>query len=178
MVASSLNNKIQTDDTQTISYMFIITIILNIIGFIIIVLIVFLHYTIYTWTAELEKTGCECSNLWHRNIIHWFALVIIILNVIYYLLQFFNIDHRVYYSDNNAGLYANFSPFVLLISIITIIYMGLIYDYITKLKKLECECSESWKREYGYISNIVYMALYILAFLLAIIGFSNFPNFL
>ena len=30
-------------------------------------------------TEELEKTGCECSDLWHRNIIHWIALILVII---------------------------------------------------------------------------------------------------
>jgi hypothetical protein len=31
----------------------------------------------------------------------------------------------------------------------------MVLDYITKLKTLECQCSESWKRDYGYIYSLV-----------------------
>ena len=50
----------------------------------------------------------------------------------------------------------------------------MIFDYITKLKKLECECSESWKREYGYIGSIVYIGYFGLILLLLILGLVMF----
>jgi magnesium-transporting ATPase (P-type) len=173
MVSSSVNNKktieIPKETLQLFSIVFIISIILNIISFTLFILIIVFHYAMYTWITELEKNGCECSNLWHRNVIKWFAIVIIILNVIYYLIEFFNINQKLYYYINRPnGGYTYFAgpPLSFLIAILVITYLAIIYDYITKLKKLECECSESWKKEYGYIGSIVYMSLLILVFLL------------
>jgi magnesium-transporting ATPase (P-type) len=172
MVSSSVNKKpieIPKEAVQLFSIVFIIGIILNIIFFILFILIIVFHYAMYTWTTELEKNGCDCSNLWHRNVIKWFAVVIIILNVIYYLIDFFNINQKLYYYINRPnGGYTFFAgpPLGVLIAILVITYLAIIYDYITKLKKLECECSESWKKEYGYIGSIVYMSLLVLGFLL------------
>jgi hypothetical protein len=160
---SHSNTKIE--GLKQLSYIIIIGFIINII---LITLILVLHYAMYTWTEELEKTGCECSNLWHRNVIHWFGLVIVILNVIYWLIEFFNIDQKIYYRNGSLTLFA--APFSSLILILTVSYISIIFDYITKLKKLECHCSESWKRDYGYIGSIVYIASYSLGFLLFIIG--------
>jgi hypothetical protein len=160
---SHSNTKIE--GLKQLSYIIIIGFIINII---LITLILVLHYAMYTWTEELEKTGCECSNLWHRNIIHWFGLVIVILNVIYWVMEFFNIDQKIYYRNGSLTLFA--APFSFLILILTVSYISIIFDYITKLKKLECHCSESWKRDYGYIGSIVYIASYSLGFLLFIIG--------
>tara|TARA_B110000858_G_scaffold162533_1_gene187639 strand:+ start:88 stop:606 length:519 start_codon:yes stop_codon:yes gene_type:complete len=160
---SHSNTKIE--GLKQLSYIIIIGFIINII---LITLILVLHYAMYTWTEELEKTGCECSNLWHRNVIHWFGLVIVILNVIYWLMEFFNIDQKIYYRNGSLTLFA--APFSSLILILTVSYISIIFDYITKLKKLECHCSESWKRDYGYIGSIVYIASYSLGFLLFIIG--------
>ena len=160
---SHSNTKIE--GLKQLSYIIIIGFIINII---LITLILVLHYAMYTWTEELEKTGCECSNLWHRNVIHWFGLVIVILNVIYWLIEFFNIDQKIYYRNGSLTLFA--TPFSFLILILTVSYISIIFDYITKLKKLECHCSESWKRDYGYIGSIVYIASYSLGFLLLIIG--------
>ena len=163
MMKSHSNTKIE--GLKQLSYIIIIGFIINII---LITLILVLHYAMYTWTEELEKTGCECSNLWHRNIIHWFGLVIVILNVIYWVMEFFNIDQKIYYRNGSLTLFA--TPFPFLILILTVSYISIIFDYITKLKKLECHCSESWKRDYGYIGSIVYIASYSLGFLLFIIG--------
>ena len=160
---SHSNTKIE--GLKQLSYIIIIGFIINII---LITLILVLHYAMYTWTEELEKTGCECSNLWHRNVIHWFGLVIVILNVIYWLIEFFNIDQKIYYRNGSLTLFA--APFSSLIIILTVSYISIIFDYITKLKKLECHCSESWKRDYGYIGSIVYIASYSLGLLLFIIG--------
>ena len=163
MMKSHSNTKIE--GLKQLSYIIIIGFIINII---LITLILVLHYAMYTWTEELEKTGCECSNLWHRNVIHWFGLVIVILNVIYWLIEFFNIDQKIYYRNGSLTLFA--APFSSLIIILTVSYISIIFDYITKLKKLECHCSESWKRDYGYIGSIVYIASYSLGLLLFIIG--------
>jgi|TARA_B100000497_G_C7492606_1_gene301422 hypothetical protein len=134
----------------------------NTIAFIIIYLIIFtfiiiLHHSMYTWTEELEKNGCECSDLWQRNVIHWVALILLIaigINVVFLIA---NIKSKV------------FDVFRILASILQIFYIAFIFDYITKLKKLECKCSENWKREYGYISSIIYIVIYGI-FLLSIIS--------
>ena len=62
-----------------------------IVVLIIIVLVLVLHYAMYTWTEELEKTGCECSDLWHRNIIHWIALVLVIIIPINVVIQIYKV---------------------------------------------------------------------------------------
>lgn len=179
MVSSSISNKkpieIPKEALQFFSIVFIIGIILNIIFFMLFILIIVFHYAMYTWTTELEKNGCECSNLWHRNVIPWMAVVIVILNIIYYLINFFNINQKIYhyiYRKNGGYTYFFGEPLQLLIGILVLTYLAIIYDYIAKLKKIECKCSESWKKEYGYIGSIVYMillsllSLFIISFML------------
>tara|TARA_B110000259_G_scaffold101997_1_gene117404 strand:- start:581 stop:1078 length:498 start_codon:yes stop_codon:yes gene_type:complete len=124
-------------DTQNITSV-IIFIILQIIT-------LSLHYAIYTWTEELEKTGCQCSNMWHRNVIHWMALILAIFVVIIMLLRIANITSKA------------FNAFIVVVFIIGLFYLAMVLDYITKLKTLECQCSESWKRDYGYIYSLVYI---------------------
>lgn len=121
---------------------------------IVITLIIILHYSMFSWTNELEKTGCSCSDLWHRNIIHWIALVILIFIAVNMLLIIAKVKSQL------------FSAFAGLIGIVNVFYIILIYDYISKLKNLECKCSEDWKREYGYIGSIVYMSFYGLTMLI------------
>jgi len=121
---------------------------------IVLTLVIILHYSMYSWTNELEKTGCECSDLWHRNIIHWIALVILVFIAVNMLLIIAKVKSQL------------FSAFAGLIGIVNVFYIILIYDYISKLKKLECKCSEDWKREYGYIGSIIYMSFYGLIMLI------------
>ncbi len=129
---------------------------------IIVILVLVLHYSMYTWTEELEKTGCECSDLWHRNIIHWIALVLVIIIPINILIQIYKVKSSL------------LIPYRFILVVLQVFYIAMIFDYITKLKKLECECSESWKREYGYIGSIVYIGYFGLILLLLILGLLMF----
>tara|TARA_B100001758_G_scaffold125409_1_gene107939 strand:+ start:2845 stop:3357 length:513 start_codon:yes stop_codon:yes gene_type:complete len=129
---------------------------------IIVILVLVLHYSMYTWTEELEKTGCECSDLWHRNIIHWIALILVIIIPINILIQIYKVKSSL------------LIPYRFILVVLQVFYIAMIFDYITKLKKLECECSESWKREYGYIGSIVYIGYFGLILLLLILGLLMF----
>lgn len=133
-----------------------------IVVLIIIVLVLVLHYAMYTWTEELEKTGCECADLWHRNIIHWIALILVIIIPINIIIQIYKVKSQL------------LIPYRFILIALQVFYIAMIFDYITKLKKLECECSESWKREYGYIGSIVYIGCFGLILLLLILGLLMF----
>jgi len=158
--ASKLSNKQTVQPIPYASLSSYVLIIITIISLVLITLVLVLHYAMYTWTEELEKTGCECSNLWHRNIIHWFALVILIVSVFNIILKLSKIESLSFYTGILDVI--NFILFV--------IYVGLIFDYITKLKKLECECSESWKRDYGYIASVVYIIYFCIIALIMLLG--------
>lgn len=137
-------------------------IIISIIALIIISLTIILHYAMYTWTTELEKNGCECSNLWHRDVINILASIIVIMIITILVIIFLNTKYNL----SSLISYLNFINGVIFFT-----YILIILDYISKLKALNCECSESWKREYGYIFSIVYISLYILIFIFTIISF-------
>ena len=138
---------------------------INIITFfivytIVITLVLILHYAMFTWTQELEKQGCECSDMWHRKVVHWLALVFLIVVPLNIILKHFKIQNML------INIYSSIVGFAFITYILTT------FDYIRKLKKLECECSEDWKREYGYIFSIIYIsffAILILSALMAII---------
>lgn len=139
-----------------------IYIIISIIALIIISLTIILHYAMYTWTTELEKNGCECSNLWHRDFINILVSIIVIMIITILVIMFLNTKYNL----SSLISYLSFINGVIFFT-----YILIILDYISKLKALNCECSESWKREYGYIFSIVYISLYILIFIFTIITF-------
>ena len=133
------------------------------IHLIVLILVITLHVAMYMWTTELEKENCDCSDLWHRNVINIFSMLLLILiPVNTYLvhkkilpIKSFNFDLKTGYS--------------ILVGVIGISYMVIILDYVMKLKDKNCECSEDWKREYGYIFTIVYISILLLMLLFIII---------
>ena len=151
----STPSKTQTVDSLmssiNITTVFVITVIIS-------VLVIILHFSMYTWTQELEKQGCDCSDMWHRKVIHWLALIFLLFIPI-------NIMIRYFKSDNNI---------IKILSSITslgfITYICIIIDYIRKLKQLECQCSEDWKREFGYIFSIIQISLMAISLFSIILG--------
>ena len=133
------------------------------IHLIVLVLVITLHVAMYMWTTELEKENCDCSDLWHRNLINIFSILLLILIPVNFYLRYknflpiksFNLDLKTGYSIIVGG--------------IGVFYMVIILDYVMKLKEKNCECSEDWKREYGYIFTIVYISLLLLMLLFIII---------
>ena len=91
-----------------------------IVVLIIVVLVLVLHYAMYTWTEELEKTGCECSDLWHRNIIHWIALILVIIIPINVVIQIYKVKSPL------------LIPYNFILVVLQVFYIAMIFDYITK----------------------------------------------
>lgn len=128
------------------------------VSLIIITLVITLHWSMYTWTDALEKEGCECSDMWHRKVINVFAVIllsIVILNVVMTLLK---VDHQVLkYIKSMGGL-------------IILFYYIFIIDYVRKLKDKECECSDDWKREYGYMFSVIMLVIIVIGLVFTSIG--------
>lgn len=143
------NNKLSTT-TDMVAF--------GVITIIITVLVIILHYSMHTWTKELENQGCECSNIWHRKIINWLALIFLIfipINILIRYLKFKNSFIQIFSS---------------LMGFAFITYIFIIIDYIRKLKHLGCKCSENWKREYSYIFSITYISFLSIFLFSAIIA--------
>ena len=151
----STPSKTQTVDSLmssiNITTVFVITVIIS-------VLVIILHFSMYTWTQELEKQGCDCSDMWHRKVIHWLALIFLLFIPI-------NIMIRYFKSDNNI---IKILSGIMSLGFIT--YICIVIDYIRKLKQLECQCSEDWKREFGYIFSIIQISLMAISLFSIILG--------
>ena len=121
-----------------------------IIGLLVGVLTFALHIFMYQWTNKLEEQNCDCSDLWHRNIVNKLAIGLIGLFLVNSIIFRGNIPNNKLY--------------LTVCALIGFAYFGIIIDYIRKLKQKNCECSEDWKREYGYIfiSYLIFIALLIL----------------
>ena len=121
------------------------------------ILLSLLHYLMYSWTKKLEDKKCDCSDIIHRKIINYGSIV------------FFTILVFNYINALSNNIFISQSMFLsIFMTIISIIYISIIIDYIRKLKERECKCSESWIRKYGYIFSIIYLILSVMS--LVIIG--------
>jgi hypothetical protein len=117
-----------------------------------VILLFLLHYFMYIWTKELENKNCDCSDIIHRKIINYGSIV-------FFIILIFN-----YINIITNNIFIKPSIFIsILLTTISIIYLSIIIDYIRKLKEKQCECSEDWKRKYGYIFSIIYLILSVLS---------------
>ena len=121
-------------------------------------LITILHYAMYTWTNNLKQIDCKCSDHLIRDILNALALIFLIM-----------IPYRIYnYKDR--FLQSHFKTFLGILS--TIYYLLTIY-YIDKLNKIACECSDSWKKDYSFITSITFLLIIILLIIVKLVLFSK-----
>ena len=131
------------------------------IFFVFTVLLAILHYSIYTWTNTLTQIDCRCSDNITRDIINAIALIFLII-----------IPYRIY-NFNDRFFTSNFKNFLLILSII---YYSLTIYYVDNLNRIACECSDSWKKNYSFISSIVFLSLIILLIIIKFVLFSKLEN--
>ena len=142
------------------------------IAIIAITIIAFFIFVLYTWVDTMEKDGCDCSNLWHKDYVKFGLMFLLAYNIFIMIIinanpkmQFLNISKYI-------SKYIYLDIFKLIGGLLTIIYWAIVLDYIIKLKELACGCSEDWKREFAYIYSIVYFTFLLFSALMAIITIS------
>lgn len=128
---------------------------------IILVTTIILHYALYTWTNDLKKLGCKCSSGTVRDVINMLALIFLLL-----------IPYRIVnYNDKYFSVF-----FYGFIRLITITYFILIIYYINKLNNEACECSSNWKKDYSFITTIIFSSLILFVMIQKLILFSTLDN--
>lgn len=128
---------------------------------IILITTIILHYALYTWTNDLKKLGCKCSSGTVRDVINMLALIFLLL-----------IPYRIV-NYNDKYFSAFFYGFIRLI-IIT--YFILVIYYINKLNTEACECSNNWKKDYSFITTIIFSSLILFIMIQKLILFSTLDN--
>tara|TARA_X000000368_G_C23015068_1_gene705303 strand:+ start:951 stop:1367 length:417 start_codon:yes stop_codon:yes gene_type:complete len=120
-----------------------------------------LHYSLYTWTNDLKKIKCKCSEGTVRDVINMLALIFLLL-IPYRMLNY----KDKYFTE----FFNNF------IAVISITYFILIIYYINKLNKEACLCSDNWRKDYSFITIIVFGSLILFIMTLKLILFSLLQN--
>lgn len=128
---------------------------------IILITTIILHYALYTWTNDLKKLGCKCSSGTVRDVINMLALIFLLL-----------IPYRIV-NYNDKYFSAFFYGFI---SLITITYFILVIYYINKLNTEACECSNNWKKDYSFITTIIFSSLILFIMIQKLILFSTLDN--
>jgi len=114
-----------------------------------------LPITVYTWIVKLEKTGCECSKDWRRNFIHFYVIFNMILVVSSIILLFFK---GVVIMDVVPLLGFASAALALTFVIVTV-------QYVQRLKREKCACSEDTRRNVMYIWALVQGFISLIALL-------------
>jgi len=128
---------------------------------IILITTIILHYALYTWTNDLKKLGCKCSSGTIRDVINMLALIFLLL-----------MPYRIV-NYNDKYFSAFFYGFIRLI---TITYFILVIYYINKLNTEACECSNNWRKDYSFITVIIFSSLILFLIVLKLILFSTLDN--
>lgn len=124
------------------------------------IIFVVIQTLIVNYLVKLESMGCECAMDWRRNFIVFF----LVLSIVYTLSSFF--------IDKDS------LPLLQSIMVITgIINVILALQYINRLKKEKCECSESLYRDVLYLVSIFNAILYSLLIVLLIYFFFSMASY-
>ena len=122
---------------------------------------IILHYSLYTWTNDLKKIKCKCSEGTVRDVINMLALIFLLL-IPYRMLNYKDKYFTVFFNN--------------FIAVISITYFILIIYYINKLNKEACLCSDNWRKDYSFITIIVFGSLILFIMTLKLILFSLLQN--
>ena len=142
------------------------SLVINLISFI---LVVVLYLFIYLWTLELDKNDCKCAMLWHNNYIKIMSVILLVNYILIFLVKMLLVNDSELLQYFPSNFKQILIQWLILTGILTIPYMGILLDYIIKLKELQdCKCSEHWIREYGYYFTIIYITMLCINFLLII----------
>lgn len=113
------------------------------ISFAFVAIAVVINLLILHYLLKLEKIGCECAMDWRRNYIMFFT----VLSILYAMIA--------------PVIGESVGPFVQTIFIVlAILNMVYVIQYVYRLKKIKCECSESVIREVMFVVAIINAVVY------------------
>ena len=122
---------------------------------------------IYKYTQELENTGCACSTDWRRTYISWYVMIMIVFVLVQILVSMFGNMERLV---NVMGM--GLVPFVLLI--LTVLFVIYTFQYVNRLKREKCKCSEGTGRMVLQILSWYYVIMWALQLIAALFTIALF----
>lgn len=101
---------------------------------------------------HLEKIGCKCAVNWRRT----FIMFVIGISLILAILSLFSVD------------VLTSSIIMTLFSVLSIVNIIIILQYVYELKEEQCSCSESVARTIMQVIAILYAFFYLMLFIILI----------
>lgn len=112
-----------------------------------------LQLLILKYLFDLEKIGCACAMDWRRSYAMFYLVVSVVLSLV-----FMFVNRR------------DFMGLRLIMGAMGILYVISVLQYVYRLKKEKCECSQSAYREIMYIVAILQAFVIALSVIVAIAG--------
>ena len=110
---------------------------MNLYFFINNIVVIVLNVFIFLYVDKLEKDKCLCSKHWTRDAVKYGSLIY----VAYIILVTIILGLRARINQKILPLFST-------MGLLTFVYLVICVVYLFKLKKkVECECSEDWKRK-------------------------------
>ena len=132
------------------------------------ILPIIINGIILKYLYRLDRIKCICSYIPEKENLktgYWIFILLSVFNMMglsTYFGRLFGIKNKGILSISSGllGLYLIYVAYILVTSI----------KFVRKLKKIKCACSENWKREFMYISNILNISILFLIVLFIIIA--------
>lgn len=121
----------------------------DIVNLIILVLSVLINIWILVYLVNLEQLGCACAMGWRRVYIMMFTVLNILITLGF-----------VHYRMSPVAMYAYFAA--------SIVFIVVVMQYTSMLKREKCKCSEHLAREVMHIAALIQALIYIFVFCIAL----------
>lgn len=105
---------------------------------------------IHHYVTRLERIGCDCATDFRRTYIQWYTLALIVIGII-------NVSLRL--SSGDVGLSILSMVLSPIMFVATLIYVVFVIQYINRLRREKCACSEGMARSILYIITIINVTL-------------------
>lgn len=119
-------------------------------------------YVIHDYIRKLERTGCECSTDWRRSYISWYVIIMGVVALVQILAMSFG--HGLQY----LSAFAAYGIVPLLMFIGTILMVVFSLQYVHRLKKEKCKCSEGTGRVVLQVLSWYYVVMWALQLIAAL----------
>jgi hypothetical protein len=123
------------------------------------------------WIMKLEAIPeCKCSDTWMRLYIKYFLHIYIPVILITMLLNIYLYSSGLFAADLTSGIFVAYRAFSVFVGLFGFANMIIAILFISKLKEINCECSEDIKREIYFIYNIIMVSVIALVILFVLMA--------
>lgn len=118
------------------------------------------------WIYKLENIPeCKCSDNWMRMYLKYYLFAVIPVMFIQFFINIYLYSNSLGASDITGSVFLMFRVFVGFVNFMGFLNIIIAIIFISKLKEINCECSEDVRREVYFIYNIVLASFIGLALL-------------